>query len=287
MTNNVKRKKLVSFTVTYGKMARAELAERWQKWKLDLTETEVHEVVGALLARQISLATQMAEAPSIWNGHIAPMVLRTMADTHITLAWILCAPVDRARKYVYYGLGQEKLNMEHRKAQLTSQGTNPDEDPIIKATEGWINSQQYTFLTEVNIGSWTGIGTRDMADKANCLDLYNYAYVPFSAATHSMWHHISKYNLVPCENPLHGYHRIPVVPDNPFADVDYFYNAAKYLAESFELFDKIFEMKVTAPSAFTSLVLILQEISAENDGTRVKRWKRIAVSWLKNLAKFL
>jgi len=156
-------------------------------------------------------------------------------------------------------------NIEHRKAQLKAQGDNSDTDPIIKASEGWLNSQQYTFLTEVNIGSWAGIDTRTMADEAKCLDLYHFAYTPFSSATHSMWQHVSKYNLVPCTNPLHGYHRIPVAPDSPFADVDYFYNAAKYLEESFKLFDETFGVKMTAPSAFTALIEALQEFSAEDE----------------------
>ena len=256
--------KLVVFTAEYIKLARSELEERWHKWKLDLTKREVHEVVGALLARQVSLATQVADAPSIWNGHIAPIVLRTMTDTHITLAWILCDSLDRARKYIMYGLGQEKLHLEHRKAQLESEGIDPKTDPILKASEDWLNSQRYTFLTEVNVGSWAGIDTRTMADEAGCLDLYNFAYSPFSAATHSTWQHVSKYNLVPCTNPLHGYHRIPVAPDTPFADIDYFYNAAKYLEKSFKLFDETFEVEISAPSAFIALDEFLRELNGSN-----------------------
>ena len=270
MTENVDSAKLIDFTGKYATMARAELGERWQKWKLDLTQREVHEVVGALLARQVSLATQVADAPSIWNGHIAPVILRTMTDTHITLAWILRDPVDRARKYIMYGLGQEKLNIEHRKAQLEVQGIDPNTDPLIKASEDWLNSQRYTFLTEVNVGSWAGIDTRSMADEAKCLDLYNFAYTPFSAATHSMWQHVSKYNLVPCTNPLHGYHRIPVAPDTPFSDVDYFYNAAKYLDESLKLFDETFGVKTTAPSAFSALIEVLREFNEEDKKPKPK-----------------
>ena len=257
--------KLVAFTAEYATMARAELEERWHKWKLDLTQREVHEVVGALLARQVSLAIQVADAPSIWNGHIAPLMLRTMTDTHITLAWILRDPVDRARKFIMYGLGQEKLNQEHRKAQLEAERADPDTDLLLKASEDWLNSHRYTFLTEVNVGNWAGIDTRTMADEADCLDLYNFAYTPFSAATHSTWQHVSKYNLVPCTNPLHGYHRIPVAPGTPFADIDYFYNAAKYLEKSFKLFDEIFGVKVTAPSAFIALTEILREFDGDNN----------------------
>lgn len=74
------------------------LNERWQKFSIELYDSETYEVIGGLLARQATLATQFAMAPQIWNGHIAPLILRSMTDAHITLAWILCEPKDRAKK---------------------------------------------------------------------------------------------------------------------------------------------------------------------------------------------
>lgn len=70
---------------SFVKQARLELQERWGKWALDISENEIHEVVGALLARQVTLSRQIAECPSIWNGHIAPIILRAMADVYISL----------------------------------------------------------------------------------------------------------------------------------------------------------------------------------------------------------
>ncbi len=102
----------------FAARAREELDDRLAKWPLDLAKREFHEVVGALLARQVTLASQLAECPSIWNGHIAPIVLRTMADVYITLAWVLQDPLDRCKKFIHYGLGQEKLQLEHRRVEL-------------------------------------------------------------------------------------------------------------------------------------------------------------------------
>src|ERR1044071_7099807 len=90
----------------YITLVKTELHERWEKWPLDLTKREVHEVVGALMARQVTLAVHLAEAPSIWNGHIAPLILRTMTDNYINLAWIFNDPLDRSRKFILHGLGQ-------------------------------------------------------------------------------------------------------------------------------------------------------------------------------------
>lgn len=244
----------------YIQMVRTELAERWKKWPIDLGSSEMYEVIGALLARQVTLATQLAGAPSIWNGHIAPLILRAMTDTYITAAWIFIDPLDRSRKFILYGLGQEKLEIEHIKAQLRAQGGDVDNHPLIKFREEWLNSQRFTFLTEVNVGSWSGIDTRKMAEEVGCMDFYRLAYAPFSAATHNMWHHISRYNLVICPNPLHRYHKIPVDLLIP-VDIDYLYRAAKYTEKIFKLFDEKTAIKADVPSAFHKLYKALEQLN--------------------------
>lgn len=103
--------------------AREELDHRLRKWPLDLSKQDFHEVVGALLARQVTLATQLAECPPTWNGHIVPLLLRAMADAYITLAWLLQDPLDRCKKFIHYGLGQEKLQLEHRRAEMETRET--------------------------------------------------------------------------------------------------------------------------------------------------------------------
>lgn len=175
-----------------------------------------------------------------------------MTDVHITLAWILKDSVERSRKFVLYGLGQQKLILEHRKAALTSDGKDPTQDPMVKAFEAQLNAQRFDWLTEVNVGSWSEASVREMAEEAGCLDLYRYAYTPFSAATHSMWPHISRLNLDACENPLHRYHKVPVDPDCA-PDPDFLYRAAKYVEKSFNLFDQTFSIQSGMPSAFEKL----------------------------------
>jgi hypothetical protein len=232
--------------------ARLELQQRWDNWPMDLDKNEVHEVVGALLARQTTLATQIARSPDTWNGHIAPIILRSMADVYITLAWSLKDPVQRSRDFILYGLGQAKLDIEYRRAQKSDVRTEAANKRIIEASENWINEQRFTFLTEVNLGSWTGKNTRELAVEAECLDFYNYVYVPFSAVTHSMWHHIGKYNLKECSNPLHRFHHVPEDPDMPL-DPHYLYLAGKYLQKTFKLFDTTIGVSISAASAYESL----------------------------------
>lgn len=252
----------------YLESVREELVDRVSQWKFDVDATEVQETIGGLLARQVTLAIQLASAPQIWNGHIGPLVLRSMTDCYISLAWIFENPVPRARMYIRHGLGQKKLWMEHLKHDLKSKGAEkPEEHPVIRATESWINKQRFDFLTEVNVGSWSEIDTRRMAEETGCLDLYRFAYSPFSAATHNMWPHILDYNLRECANPLHRPHRIPYSPEfDP--DVDYVYRAAKYVDKTFRLFDRKTGVSPRKPSAFRMLVKGLQEAEKEDTAER-------------------
>jgi hypothetical protein len=182
----------------------------------------------------------MARNTAFWNVHIAPILLRVMIDNHITLAWILKDPAPRSKQYVLHGLGQAKLYTEHLKVE--KEAGNTEAQPLIDAWERWINVQQYSFLSNVNLGSWTGIDTRTMAEEADCLDLYRYAYTPFSSCVHNMWDHVGRLNVVQSGNPLHKYILIPFDPETQ-PEFDLFINSAKYLQESFSVVDNTFHLQ--------------------------------------------
>ncbi len=240
---------LHNLAADYAKWLSQDFKIRLAKWPTDFAIAEIHEVVGALLARQVTLGAHVAENPQLWNGHVAPLILRAMADVYINVAWLLGDPTSRCRNFVLYGLGQAKLAVERRKEEPTS----PENTKIIEQTEAWIDSQRATFLLDINLGSWSGTSTRQMADEAGCIDFYNWVYTPFSACTHSMWQHVALYNLRQCNNPLHRKHR---VPDSSFRldiDPNYLHLAAKYSQKLFILFDKYFDVEVSEQSAFSLL----------------------------------
>jgi len=85
-----------------------------------------------------------------------------------------------------------------------------------------------------------------MVSEAGCEGLYNFAYTPFSGSAHNMWQHVSLYNLKPCLNPLHKYHKVPNIADAPI-DPDFVYRSAKYIDRSYELFDSTFKIDVKTP----------------------------------------
>ncbi|HWR57357.1 MAG TPA: DUF5677 domain-containing protein [Thermodesulfovibrionales bacterium] len=238
---------IMSLMRRYCEVVKTGLVARWDKLDVKIYDSETYEVIGGLLSRQATLTTELALSPSIWNGHIGPLVLRCMTDAHITLAWILRYSKERAKKYILYGLGQEKLYIEYLKAEYDS-STEKDEriKQMIEFKEKWLNAQRHDFLTEVNVGSWAGHNTREMAEEADCESLYRYAYVPFSGAAHNMWQHISLYNLKQCKNPLHKYHRVPTIIDPPI-DPDFVYRSAKYVSKSYVLFDETLKIKIDTP----------------------------------------
>jgi Family of unknown function (DUF5677) len=277
MKEKILQARLQEIVEAFVRRARDELEYRLKKWPTDLRHNEVHEVIGALLARQVTLAVQLASSFSNWNGHVAPLFLRTMADVYISMAWVLRYPDDRAKKFILYGLGQAKLELEHRRADLATRQAKSGEVEYIQIQEDWINRQRATFLTDVNVGSWSGISTRTMADEAGCIDFYNYVYTPFSSCTHSTWYHVARYNLSACSNPLHGYHYIPAIIDTPL-DPHYLHLAARYLQKTFSKFDEVFGVSSTQKSALdtlTSGLAKLERQAGEEPSTSRQPSKRV------------
>jgi hypothetical protein len=218
---------------------RQELRVRCEEYKPDFQAPEVFSVVTALLARQATLAIEMASAPQLWNGHSAPLFLRAMTDVHITLAWILLDARVRVRQYIDHGLGQAVLALEHRKKGMESAHADSKEmlEELISAEEAWINAQKWSFLVDVNIGAWSGKTTRQMSEEAGILEFYNYAYTPFSQCAHSTWCHVGRYNSGPSESPLTRQLWIPRILDSS-SDIWNLHLAAKYLDKTFDMFDE-------------------------------------------------
>lgn len=219
------------------------LEDRWNSWTINAKEIEIHEVVGAIIARQISLVISFADNPHLWNHNLAPLFLRAMTENYITLNWILQDPLDRSRKFIEFGIGNEKLQLEKRKAILEENSENPEEIEMTNLRLQWIDFHRYSFLTTVDVGSWSGISTRQMAIDSGCKDFYDLVYDPFSNCTHSSWNHIGKYNVKISEDPMHKFLRMPYVHPG---EIDSFYAnlSIKYLSMLFNSFeDKYFAEK--------------------------------------------
>ncbi|MBP7902101.1 MAG: hypothetical protein KA015_04730 [Spirochaetes bacterium] len=218
----------------------------WTKLPIEIYNSNQFEVIGAIISRQTALASKLSLNPAMWDFHIAPIILRTMIDCHITLSWILQSPDERSKLYISYGLGQEKLYIEHLRSlldEITEEDELGDLNNMINIKEQWINSQHYTFLQDVRIGSWSGISTRKMAEEAGILSTYNSLFTPWSFATHNMWNHTAIFNLKSSSNPLHKFMKVPSINKSSF-EYDQMYNASKYLSKSMKLIIDTYELKV-------------------------------------------
>ena len=239
---------------------RAQVSVRWEFWATNHEQRQVHEVVGGLLARQATLASQLAMNPLAWNEHSAPLFLRPMVENCITIAWILKDPDERARQFIEYGLGQENLLLEHAKANLRAEGKDPEDDLSIAQWKEWISSLKYPFLTEVNVGNWADSNTGKMAEEVGRLELHRQDYARWSGGTHNMWQHIVRWNLRDCRNPLHGAHRLPTVSSPTVPDTGLLRQAAEYVDMANHVFDEATGFESNTATALDELDRFLTQI---------------------------
>lgn len=245
-----------TFVVSFRNAVRADLRARLRHWRLDLKRVEMFEVVAALLSRQATLALELGSSPAIWNPHTAPIMLRTMADVFITLAWILKDPDTRSKQFVDDGLSAIKLQIAHQERALETYADPVEKEhsrEMIEIWQSWLDSQRMNYFIEVNLGSWSGISTRKMAEEAGFLDFYNYVYQPFSGVAHSNWAHVSMFNTISCENPAHRGHRAAAIAPLEI-DPHWLFLASKYLSKTLRQFDESMQLSDMPNSAFDFMV---------------------------------
>lgn len=258
------------FIVSYRNRVRSDLRERLARWPLNLNEIETYEVISSLLCRQATITIELASSPGIWTPHTAPIILRSMADVFISLAWILKDPTARCKKYIEDGLGAIKLQIAHQERALEDATDPADIDDLrtmIDAWREWLSMQRLHIFVEVNLGNWSGLNTRKMAEESGFIDFYNYVYQPFSGAVHSNWPHISTLNAVHCQNPAHRGHRAPAIVNTP-PDLHWLFLATKYLSKTLAHFDDVNGLVGIPQSAFdffTEQVEVDQSEPGEND----------------------
>jgi hypothetical protein len=255
---------VIKFGVDYEKYAWGVVDAIWAKFPVDIFESEVSEVIGALLAHQCNLAVKVARNPDLWDYHASPLFLRSMTDVYITTAWILKDPLVRAREFIQYGLGQEKLQIERLKAAIEKE--KPDDTELlqqgIEARQAWIDCQHYSFLQHVDLGSWSGISTRKMAAEADCLDLYDFAYTGWSHGAHGTWNHIGKFDAFPSGDPLHKYILQPANLEHG-QQLDVVEKATKYFDKlAVHLVDE-FKIEMTLPRPTEWLWQRIRELEKE------------------------
>lgn len=249
------------FLAEYIDNVREGFEQRWSQIKPDVRKKHTHECIGGLLSRQATLAIVMARSPYTWSPHAGYLFFRCMADAYITMKWILESPEERSEKYILYGLGQLKLFIEACKQEASIQ------EGQIKQMENWLNTHRADWATEVNVGSWSGISTRKMAEEIGEESFYRFIYAGSSASLHNAWHHVAMYNLRSCLNPLHLQHQVPYLPPMEYIEFYGLYMSAKYVSMTYKLFDEKMgtTCDVPTPLDFYSQHPLINPGEEEND----------------------
>lgn len=135
------------------------IKQLWNTQNFNLSLKNEYQVLFGLLSRQVTLSIRFVNAYSFWNHDMAPIIMRCLADNLINLKWIVGDVSERSDRFVKFGLGQEKLNIEHRKVQLEKDGKDPQADPVIQAQERWLSTFRFPMITwglglEYQPGRW-------------------------------------------------------------------------------------------------------------------------------------
>jgi hypothetical protein len=198
----------------YPEKLNCNLRDFWNAQSIDINNKELFEVVGGILARQTTLAIRFSMAVEFWNGEMAPLVLRCMIDNLINLAWMLKEPETRIPMFIGYGLGQEKLMIEHLKEQVKKMGQDSDNVPEIQDMERELSYSRFPMITDVDVGSWSKKSQREMAIECGLEDHYHLGFTPMSSVVHNQWNAIMNHHLIRSENPLHQGLLIPRIENN-------------------------------------------------------------------------
>jgi hypothetical protein len=229
---------------------------------IPLSEEE-HTVINGLIARQATVAIAVAENINVWNWDIGPLYLRAMTDCYITLAWILRSVRERSQLYILHGLSQDKLWMAHYE-KIIEKIEDPEEkqscQQTLEASKAWVESQSFLFFVTVNLGSWSGKPTRQMAEEADCLDLYNFAYQPYSFCAHNTWNQVGKFNAIASKSPLNKNMRLPRISSYG-GEPSIVTNAAKYLEKAARVVMEAFSLQLNSPPPHSWTCERLEEIS--------------------------
>jgi hypothetical protein len=179
----------------------------------DLYDPRRDEVLFGLFARVTRLYIVMARDPFLWARDLSGIMLRSLADTAITFAYLskVGTPED-FKRFIEYGEGQQKLLMLHLQDNYPS-ATSLDglsSDEIAREFDLWPE------LLDVELGSWCKKDTRKLAQAAGFEDLYRLVFAPASNDLHGSWMSLKSSNLVRCAEPLHRWHRLPTFAEPPF-----------------------------------------------------------------------
>ena len=138
------------------------------------------------------------------------IILRTLAETYITLAYLLRVEAEATwKQYRVYGQGQAKL------AYLKSLDLSAEDKAKYVSEEDLeflTNEDKWEEFVDIDLKSWSGNNVRSMSEKAGVKNIYDKYFIWPSGYVHAHWGSVRDTVFDLCLNPLHRLHRIPATP---------------------------------------------------------------------------
>ena len=203
-------KKIAEIISSIAELLDSIYSNLFKNYTYDSKELYRDEVLLGLFNRQFKLLKNIILDIGLWKEEIGRILLRSALDSYFLLIYFKTkATVDEVGKYIDYGLGKEKLLIEHLKQNAKTDSHKKFFEKIAKEFDESLERDINTMFLNVNIGDWKDFSYRDLAIKIDKKGMYDYIYTPLSEVIHGGWASIRKHSLRPCYNPLHKRHKIP------------------------------------------------------------------------------
>lgn len=234
----------------YENQLTQELSDLVNSWPSDLEIDPIPRVLGALVARHVTLASQVVADPFFWNPDVGPLVLRPLLESWLKIEWILKSPLKRT-----IGLAKADLNGAKNRVQELSETTrNSYARTDSKSLLEMLASEENLFASDgkpVMVDSWKMAKT--LGGQAQVA--YRRHHVRMSSCAHGAWNHIARYNLAINTNPLHRNNFIPVWRQ-PDTDLNFALIAADYCDRVFQAIRRDGRMS----SSYSELIVKLEKL---------------------------
>lgn len=179
---------------------------------------EVHTGLVARAARDVIAALT---APDMWCAEHGSHINRMLVEIRIYLEWMSRQDPSIYQVFRDYGAGKAKLYARILD-ELPPEARQPGFDEGIADLRRLSHTNDLLDYRVVDTSdSFSGKGLRSMAQEADLLDLYRYAYQQTSGIAHSEWWSVEANAMEPCVNILHGGHLIPSLNLNPGGQVTF------------------------------------------------------------------
>lgn len=190
--------------------ARRALLDHWTKSLTTSGLNPRHDAVFALGFYSLACLSEICAGPSA-RFIAGRLLVRTLTEIRINLAFLVKKRDETMwARFRSYGSGQAKLAL--LKYEDAQQRPNLVSAETLKALA---NEDFFQEFVSIDLGSWSGMDLRKMAEQCGVKDDYDRFYGWTSAFVHGQWAAARDSVMATCGNPLHRAHRGPMPIQRP------------------------------------------------------------------------